>query len=249
MCAMIENSSRTTANQLSASLNGSDSLPLMTSGVVPNQPVSNLQSESKFSSSDYNMTPSTDLNFSEFGLFPSTTYGDILQDSKWSTQSPNSVEAPSKTTPVPSPATVSSNPHTPVAQTQYTSFPFSPLIPSPKDSFDSSNSVERMESARLRTLLMTSKRADGSSDENNVTKNKHNILKGLLNPDEIASQSVDDDLVNHSTPPSPNVRHIHLNETSSIPNNNNMLIKVCTIHIKCQLIKLHLHDFGNNFFF
>lgn len=233
MCAMIENSSRATANQLSVSLNGSDSLPLMASSVVSNQPVSSLQSESKFSS-DYNMTPSTDLNFSEFGLFPSTTYGDILQDNKWSTQSPNSVEAPSKTTPVPSPATVSSNPHTPAAQTQYTSFPFSPLIPSPKDSFDPGNSVERMESARLRTLLMTSKRTDVSSDENNVTKNKHNILKGLLNPDEMASQSADDDLARLGTPPSPNVRHnnSNLNDTSSTPNNNNMLIKVCTIYMQ-----------------
>lgn len=236
MCAMIENNCKAlaaAADPSSASLNGTDSL--MASNIGSNPNVSSLQSESKFSS-DYNTTPSADLNFSDFGLFPSTTFGDMLQENKWSEQSTNSVETLSKTTPVPSPATVSSNPHTPVAQTPYSSFPFSPLIPSPKDSFDSSCSVDRMESARLRTLLMTSKRSDASSEENNATKNKHNILKGLLNPDEMASQSADDELASHSTPPSPaNVRQSsHNSDSSSTPNsattsnnNNNMLLKVC----------------------
>ena len=177
MCAMIENNSAraaaaaaaaAAADPLNASLNGTDPLPLMANNVGSNQSGSILQSESKFGN-DYNMTPSTDLNFSDYGLFPSTTFGDMLQENKWSESSTNSVEAPSKTTPVPSPATVSSNPHTPVAQTQYTSFSFGSLIPSPKDSYDSCSSVDRMESAQLRTLLM--KRTDGSSDENNVSKN------------------------------------------------------------------------------
>lgn len=240
MCAMIENNSaRAAADPLNSSLNGTDPLSLMAN----NQSASILQTESKFSN-DYNMTPSTDLNFSDFGLFPSTTFGDMLQENKWPEPSTNSVEALSKTTPVPSPATVSSNPHTPVAQTQYTSFPFSPLIPSPKDSYDSCGSVDRMESARLRTLLM--KRTDGSSEDNNVSKNKHNILKGLLNPDDMASQSADDESTNHSTPPSPaNVRQAprsnsNMNDAPSTPstnnattsnNNNNMLLKVCIITI------------------
>ncbi|XP_060857713.1 nuclear receptor coactivator 3-like isoform X5 [Metopolophium dirhodum] len=237
MCAMIENNSaRAAAEQMNASFNGTDPLSLMSNSVGSNQSVSILQSESKFGN-DYNMTPSSDLNFSDFGLFPSTTFGDMLQENKWSEPSTNSVEAPSRTTPVPSPATVSSNPHTPVAQTQYSSFPFSPLIPSPKDSYDSCGSVDRMESARLRTLLM--KRTDGSSEDNNVSKNKHNILKGLLNPDDMASQSADDESTNHSTPPSPaNVRQAsrsnsNMNDSPSTPNNattsnnnNNMLIKL-----------------------
>lgn len=238
MCAMIENNSaRAAADPLNASFNGTDPLSLMANSVGSNQSVSILQSESKFGN-DYNVTPSSDLNFSDFGLFPSTTFGDMLQENKWSEPpSTNSVEAPSRTTPVPSPATVSSKPHTPVAQTQYTSFPFSPLIPSPKDSYDSCGSVDRMESARLRNLLM--KRADGSSEDNNVSKNKHNILKGLLNPDDVASQSADEESTNHSTPPSPaNVRQAsrsnsNMNDSPSTPNNattsnsNNMLIKVC----------------------
>lgn len=239
MCAMIENNAaRAAADTLNASLNGNDS-SLMGCSVGSNQPVSSLQSETKFCNSDFNMTHSTDLNFSDFGLFPSTTFGDIMQENKWSEPSTNSVEAPSKITPVPSPATVSSNPHTPVAQTQYTSFPYSPLIPSPKDSYESSSSVERMESVRLRSLL-TTKRTDSSSDENNLSKNKHNILKGLLNPDEMASQSIDDGSTNQSTPSSPaNIRqasrnNINLNDSPSTPNNattsnnnNNMLLKVC----------------------
>ncbi|XP_026815917.1 nuclear receptor coactivator 2 isoform X3 [Rhopalosiphum maidis] len=248
MCAMIENNSAraAAADPLNASLNGTDPLPLMTNNVGSNQSVSIMQSESKFGN-DYNMTPSADLNFSDFGLFPSTTFGDMLQENKWSEPSTNSVEAPSKITPVPSPATVSSNPHTPVAQSQYTSFPFSPLIPSPKDSYDSCGSVDRMESARLRTLLM--KRTDGSAEENNVSKNKHNILKGLLNPDDMASQSADDESTNHSTPPSPaNVRQASrsnstMNEAPSTPNNattsnnnNNMLLKQNDQHSNEDLI-------------
>lgn len=237
MRAMIENNTAALAssNLSSASLNGTDLLPLSSSS-GPNQSVSSLQSESKFSRSDYNMPSSNDLNFSDFGLFPSTTFGDVLQqESKWSESSINSIEAPSKTTPVSSPATVS-NPHTPTTQL-YTSFPFSPLIPSPKDSFDSNSSADRMESARLRTLLTTSKRIDGSSDENNISKNKHNILKGLLNPDELATQSVEDELSNHNTPLSPNVKapmsNSSLNESPSTiktsttsNNNNNMLLQV-----------------------
>lgn len=244
MCAMIENSaaSRAAADLANNSLNSSDSLSLMTNDGGSNQLVSSLQAEPKFSS-DYNMTPSNDLNFSDFGLFPSTTFGDMLQENKWSESSTNAVEAPSKTTPVPSPATVSSNPHTPAAQ-MFTSFPFSPLVPSPKDSFDSSSSADRMESARLRTLLMTSKRPDGLSDDTSGTKNKHNILKGLLNPDDLASQSADDESTNHSMPPSPNIRQTSnsscsLNDAPSAQNssttsNNNMLLKVCIllIHMK-----------------
>lgn len=243
ICAVLENNHNAArlvaVEQMHNSLNGNDSsLSMTTHSVESNQPVSSLQSESKFSS-DFNMTPSTDLNFSDFGLFPSTTFGDMLQENKWSEPSTTSVETSSKTTPVPSPVTISSNPHTPAPQTPYTSFPFSPLIPSPKDSFDSTGSVERMESARLRTLLMTSKRPE-SSDESNVTKNKHNILKGLLNPDEMASQSNDDELANQNTPPSPaNVRQAshnssNLNDAPPTPNNattsnnnNNMLLKVC----------------------
>lgn len=188
------------------------------------------------------MTPSTDLSFSDFGIFPSTTFGDMMQENKWSEPSNSSVDAPSRTTSVPSPATsVSTNPHTPVSQTQYSSFPFSPLISSPKDSYDSSGSVDRTESARLRSLLLmtTPKRTDILSDENNVTKNNHNILKGLLKPDEMASQSADDDSAHHSTPPSPaNVQASHNtsnfndapltpNNASTSNNNNNMLLKVC----------------------
>ncbi|CAH1732610.1 unnamed protein product [Aphis gossypii] len=242
MCAMIEsNSARAAAAD---PLNGTD--PLMTNSVGSNQSVSILQSESKFSN-DYNMTPSADLNFSDFGLFPSTTFGDMLQENKWSESSTNSVEAPSKITPVPSPATVSSNPHTPVAQSQYTSFPFNPLIPSPKNSYDSCCSVDRMESARLRDLLMN--RTDGSAKENNVSKNKHNILKELLNADEMASPSADNDSTNHSTPPSPsNVRQAsrsnsNMNDAPSTPNNattsnnnNNMLITQNDQHSNEDLI-------------
>lgn len=255
MCAMIEsNSARAAAAD---PLNGTD--PLMTNSVGSNQSVSILQSESKFSN-DYNMTPSADLNFSDFGLFPSTTFGDMLQENKWSESSTNSVEAPSKITPVPSPATVSSNPHTPVAQSQYTSFPFNPLIPSPKNSYDSCCSVDRMESARLRDLLMN--RTDGSAKENNVSKNKHNILKELLNADEMASPSADNDSTNHSTPPSPsNVRQAsrsnsNMNDAPSTPNNattsnnnNNMLITVCIttkLH-KNNFLIFFFYDFGNNF--
>lgn len=239
MCAMIENNShisRGMTDTLSSSLNGSDGLT--SRNIRPNQPVSSLQSESKFSSnSDYNTAPSTDLNFSEFGLFASTTFSDILQENKWSEQSTNSTETPSRTTPIQSPAHISSNPHTPATQTQY-NFQFSPpLMASPKDSFDSNSSIDRMESARLRTLLMTSKQPDRREypEENNITKNNHNILKGLLNPDEMASQSPDEETANLSTPSSPaNIQaaqnNSHLNDISTANtshNNNNMLLKVC----------------------
>lgn len=242
---MIEsstNAARSITDPLSNSLNGTDTSPLMTNSAASNQSVSSLQSESKFGNCDYNMTPSTDLSFSDFGLFPSTTFGSILQENKWSEPSTNSVETSSKITPVPSPATVSSNPHTPAPHTPYTSFPFSPHISSPKDSYESSGSAERMESARLRTLLMTSKRIEGSPDENNVTKNKHNILKELLNPDEMASQSIDEESANQSTPTSPaNIRPAshsssNFNDAPQTPNNattsnnnNNMLLKVCIV--------------------
>lgn len=237
MCAIIENNShisRSMANtSLPGSLNGSDGLT--SRNVGPNQAVSSLQSESKFS--NYNTAPSTDLNLSEFGLFANSTFGDMLQETKWSEQSTNSIETPSRTTPVQSPAHISSNPHTPATQVQY-NFPFSPpLMPSPKDSFDSNSSIDRMESARLRTLLMTSKQSDRREypDENNITKNNHNILKGLLNPDEMASQSPDDEIANPSTPSSPaNIQtsqnNSHLNDISTANtshNNNNMLLKVC----------------------
>lgn len=226
MLSMIENNlnaSQTTDEQLASDLNGSDSLPLMACS-ESNKTILNTQSESKLSSSDYsNMSVTTDdLNFR---IFPSTTYGDILQENKWSVQSPTSVELPSKITPAPSPK--SSNPNTPAsAQTQYNMFSFSPLIPSPNDSFDSSNNVEKMESARLRTLLTTSKRTDVSSDEN--LTNKHNILKGLLDPDEIASQSVDE-LQIHDTLSPTNIKQASYNSNlnySSI--NNNILLKVKT---------------------
>lgn len=256
MCAMIENNSaRAAADLLSASLNGTDSSLLIANSIRSNQSVSILQSESKFGN-DYNMTPSTDLNFSEFGLFPSTPFGDMLQENKWSEASTNSVEGPSRTTPVPSPATVSSNPHTPLAQTPYTSFPFSP----PKDSYDSCVSQE---SARLRTLLMN--KTNGSSEESNVSKNNHQILIGLLNPDEMSSQSADDDSTNHSTLPSPvNVRQASrnnsnmnddsstLNNATTSSNNNNVLLKVCIItnsytNLQFLIFFFFLLDFGNNF--
>lgn len=252
MCAMIEsNASRAMADPLSNSLNGTDSLPLVNNMIGSNQPVTSIKSESNFSS-DYSMTPSTDLNFSDFGIYPSTTYSDMLHENKWSESSTNSIEAPSKTTPVHSPAPLSSNPHTPVTQTSYNSFPFSPLMQSPKDSFDSNNTVEKMESVRLRSLLSIPKRTDGPSDDSNVAKNEHNILKGLLNPDEMASPSTDDKPANQSTPPSPaNVRQViqNLNDTSTSnnpsTNNNNMLLKVCylnhyiiEIKISTNIIKL-----------
>jgi len=230
MCAMIENN---TALQTSnTSLNGTDLLQL--NGDGPNRTVSTLQSESKFSNSNYNMTPSTDLSFSDFGIFPSTTFGDV-QENKWSESCTNSIEAPSKTTPVSSPATVS-NPHTPTTQI-YTPFPFSPLVQSPKDSFDLNSNADRVESARLRTLLLTTKRNDGMSDEINISKNKHNnILKGLLNPDELTTHNIDDESSNHNTPLSPSVKtplnNSVLNDTPSTMKNstsNNMLLQVCVI--------------------
>jgi len=230
---MIENNrnaTQTTDDQLTTDLNGSDSLPLMACG-ESNQ--LNVQTESKLGCSDYNLAASNDLNFTNFRIFPSTTYGDMLQDNKWSGHSPSSVEPSSKITPAPSPSMVSSNPQTPIAQTpQYNSFPFSPVLSSPKDSFESNSSnVERIESARLRTLLMTSKRTDVSSDENNLT-NKHNILKGLLDPDEIMPQNVDE-LAIHDTSSPTNVRqqqqashNSNLTDANNSNSNNNMLLKV-----------------------
>ncbi|VVC34781.1 Myc-type, basic helix-loop-helix (bHLH) domain,PAS fold,PAS domain [Cinara cedri] len=236
MCAMIENNSnisRMMTDTLSSSLNGSDGL--ISHNIGPNQPVTSLQSESKFSNSDYNTTPSSDLNISEFELFPSTTFGDILhENNKWPEQSTNFIETPSRTTPVQSPAHISSNPHTPAAQTQY-NFQFSPLMTSPKDSFDSNSSIDRMESARLRALLLT-KHPDRReySEENNITKNNHNILKGLLNPDDMTCPSPDVETANPSTPSSPaNIQasqnNSHLNDISTANtshNNNNMLLKL-----------------------
>ncbi|XP_050438231.1 nuclear receptor coactivator 2-like isoform X2 [Adelges cooleyi] len=241
MCTMIENHSSAYAAASAAvaavtdplgvvSLNGTDSLSLMVSGPGSNHSGSNMQSETKFSTTNaFNMTPTSDLNFSDFPLFQSTTFSDILQENKWPEQAMNVVETLAKTTPVPSPATISSNPHTPTAHTPYTSFPFSPLIPSPKDTFDSINNAEKTESARLRTLLMTTKRADGSFEES-----KHNILKGLLNQPEMGLQD-EESMNHHSTPPSPaNSRpqshnSSNLNDTSAALNNsssNNMLLKL-----------------------
>lgn len=233
--SMIENNhnaSQTTEDQLTTDLSGSDSLPLMT-GSESSQPILNIQSESKLSSSEYNnMVATNDLNFTNFRIFPSTTYGDKLQENKWSVHSPGSVEPPSKITPTPSPCIVSSNPQTPMPQAQYNSFPFSPLIPSPKDSFECSSNVERLESARLRTLLMTSKRTDVSNDENNIT-NKHNILKGLLDPDEMATQNADELLIHDTSSPT-NVRQAshssNLNDANN-HSNNNMLLKVIKLII------------------
>lgn len=231
MCAMIENNTALQASN--ASLNGTDLLQI--NGDGPSRTVLTAQSESKFSNSNYNMTSSTDLSFSDFGLFPSTTYGDV-QENKWSESCTNSIEAPSRTTPVSSPAATVSNPHTPNAQI-YTPFPFSPLVQSPKDSFDLNSSADRIESARLRTLLMTTKRNDGASDEINISKNKHNILKGLLNPEELVTHNVDEEPSNHNTPLSPSVKtamnNSNVNESSSVmknsTNNNNMLLQVCVV--------------------
>lgn len=236
MCAMIE--SNTIANRTIAEQDGTESLSLMTSSIPSNQSVSSLQSEAKFSNSDYNTTTTTDLNFSDFELFPSTTFGDMIPDNKWSDNSNNTVEK--TTTPLNSPP-VSSNPITPASQVQYSSYPLSPLIQSPKESFDSRGNIERItESARLRTLLMTSKRLEGSTadEDKDSSKNKHNILKGLLNPDEIPFQnSNDESIITHqNVPQSPNIRQashssFDLTDTPSTlnnaSNNNNMLLKVC----------------------
>jgi len=233
---MIENNSaRAAADPSNASLNGTDPLSLMANSVGSNQSI--WQSESKFSN-DYYRTSSSDLNFSDFGLFPSTTFDDMFQENKWSEPFTNSVEAPSRTTRMPSQSTVSSNSHSLVGQTQYTSFPFSSLIPSPKDSYNTCGSVDRMESARLRSLLM--KQTDGSYEDNNVSKKKHNIL----NPYDMAFQNADDKSTNHSIPPSPanvwqairsnsNMNGVPstLYNTTTSNNNNNMLLKVCIYSI------------------
>lgn len=211
-----------------------ESMSLITS-IASNQPVSNLPPETKFSGNDYNTTTSTDLNFSDFGLFSNTTFGDMIPENKWSENSTNTVELSSKTSTVP---LGSSNP---TSQIPYNSYSLNPLIQSPKESFDSRDNVERMESARLRTLLMTSKHLECPS-ENNTSKSKHNILKGLLNPDEISFQNTNDEsLTPQNTPQSPNVQqsshsNFDLNDVPStlnntVSNNNILLNKVCIIKI------------------
>ncbi|XP_050529794.1 nuclear receptor coactivator 2-like isoform X2 [Daktulosphaira vitifoliae] len=201
------------------------------------QQQSNVQSDSKFSSNNVygsggnNRTttpPTFELNLSNFSLFPGCNYGggggDMIENKPWTAaaeQSASAGDASNKTTPVPSPAatTIHSNPppHTPAAapQTPYGCFPFSPLVQSPKDTtFDNINNAAAAAAAdkaeKLRSLLTTSstKRADGSFDE---TAAKHNILKGLLNQNEMNSQ--DDDSVNHHH------HHHHHGTPSSSPAN------------------------------
>lgn len=208
---MIENNtnkSRAMEETLSGSLNGSKGLS--SSNVGPSQPVSKLQSESKFSNSDYNTTPSNDI-ISEFEL------NNILHgNSKW----PDYIETP----PDQSPVHVSSNPHTPSAQVQY-KFQYSPL-----NSFDSNSNSDKIDSTRLRALLVP-KQQDRYSNETNTVEN--NILKkALLIPHD--PQSPDDNSTNRSTPSSNNSYLNEISAANTSPNNNNMLLKVCINNVnKC----------------
>ncbi|XP_073987939.1 basic helix-loop-helix family member taiman isoform X5 [Rhodnius prolixus] len=156
---------------LMASVNGSNTRGMTTNELTP-MSLSN-------SASSFNALNSTDLDFG-FDILTSTTW-ELAGEERVTWERP---ESRASLTPAPSP--LYSAPPQPSPALASTAFPFSPPLshPGAGDTDEKESDEPGSESGRLRNLLLTKRPSTDSEESSQSSRNKHRILKGLLNQEE-----------------------------------------------------------------
>ncbi|KAK9510692.1 hypothetical protein O3M35_005428 [Rhynocoris fuscipes] len=129
--------------------------------------------------SSYNPLHSTELDFG-FDLLNSTSW-ELPGEERVTWERP---ESRASLTPAPSPLYTA--PTQPSPALTSTAFPFSPPLshPGAGDTDEKESDEPGSESGRLRNLLLTKRPSTDSEESSQSSRNKHRILKGLLNQDE-----------------------------------------------------------------
>ncbi|XP_014250018.1 nuclear receptor coactivator 2-like isoform X1 [Cimex lectularius] len=150
---------------LVANVNGSNTRGSVSSSEVAN--TITLSNSTAFQTVTLN---STDLDFTSFDMFPSSTW-ELGEERMWERPESRASLTPTQSPLAPAPTTPFTS----------TNFPFSPPLGEDKESDDMASS----DSGRLRNLLMTKRTStDSEPDGGTSNRNRNRILKGLLNQEE-----------------------------------------------------------------